>query len=262
MLGAAALAAVAVLGGFVPGLRKPQGPVEVLEPAPLPPPETVETPAPPPPPDPRQLAVDLAKDWKLPGDRTLGRALEELAPPSGNLSPWMAETLAGNRVQVNYFARSSAPGAPTIAYEFEVDLDGKTLVGRNAAAKAVLSGKAATPPAPPKPKPVKVKPKAAPAQKPAEDASLDSLLGEEEAPVKAAPPAVKTLPLPGSAGLDSDFGTTLTDPGDAPPEEEPAPPVVKKPASRPSPAKRAAKAKAPVQETPPDETLLDDLLKE
>jgi hypothetical protein len=73
---------------------------------------------------------------------------------------------------------------------------------------------------------VKVKPKAAPEKKPVEDTTLDSLLGE-----------------------------------DAPPEEEAAPPI-KKPSSRPTAAKRAAKAKAPVSETRADETLLDDLLKE
>ncbi|MCM2304890.1 MAG: hypothetical protein NDJ72_09325, partial [Elusimicrobia bacterium] len=189
-------------------------------------------------------AVEFAKAWALPGNRTLERALEELAPSAGNLSPWMADPLAGSRVQVNYFARSSAPGAPTIAYEFEVDLDGKTLVGRNAAAKSVLTGKAAAPPAPPKPKPVKVKPKPAVKKAPEED-TLDSMLGGDE------PKA----------------GTTLTDAGDAPaadaaleaPAEEAARPA------RANPARRAAKAKggkAPADEAPADESLLDDLLKE
>jgi len=236
VLGIAALGGLAVMGGFVPGLRKPQAPVAVLEPAPLPPPEP--TPLPVTAPDPRELAVEFAKAWQLPGNRTLERALEELSPSTGNLSPWMADPLAGSRVQVNYFARSSAPGAPTIAYEFEVDLDGRTLVGRNAAAKSVLTGKAAAPPAPPKAKPVKVKPK--PAKKAVSEDSLDSLLG--------------------------DAGTTLTDTGDAPPaeaaveapgEEEPRP-------ARANPARRAAKAKAkaPEQEPAADEALLDDLLKE
>ncbi|MBI2387364.1 MAG: hypothetical protein HYV14_15350 [Elusimicrobia bacterium] len=227
VLGAAALGVLAVMGGFVPGLRKPKAPPEVLEPAPLPPPEPA--PAPAAAPDPRELAVAFAKAWPLPGERTLERALEDLAPSAGNLSPWMADPLAGSRVQVNYFARSSAPGAPTIAYEFEVDLDGKTLIGRNAAAKSVLTGKAAAPPAPPKPKPVKVKPKA-PVKAPEED-TLDSMLGD-------APPSEPALEE--SA-------------------EEPAKPA------RPSPAKRAAKArgaKSPADSAPADETLLDDLLKE
>jgi hypothetical protein len=212
----------------------------VLEPAPLPPPE----PAPVAAPDPRELAVSFAKAWTLSGQRTLERALEDLAPSAGNLSPWMADPLAGSRVQVNYFARSSAPGAPTIAYEFEVDLDAKTLIGRNAAAKSVLTGKAAAPPAPPKPKPVKVRPKAPVKKEPVED-SLDSMLGED--PDKG--------------------GTTLTDTGDAPPAE----PSLEEPAeeqpkpARASPAKRAAKAKPgkpAADEAPADETLLDDLLKE
>jgi hypothetical protein len=235
--GLAGLGGLAVMGDFVPGLRKPKAPAAVLEPTPLPPPE----PAPAPAPDPRQLAVDFAKAWPLPGDRTLEHALESLAPSAGNLSPWMADPLAGGRVQVNYFARSSAPGAPTIAYEFEVDLDGKTLVGRNAAAKSILTGKAAAPPAPPKPKPVKVKPKA-PEKKAPEEDTLDSMLGDDSAKAE---------------------GTTLTDTGDAPPDEagdgENPRPV------RANPARRAAKAKggkAPAAGQPADKTLLDDLLKE
>lgn len=240
--GLAALGGLAVMGGYVPGLVKPKAPPEVLEPAPLPPPEPAPVAAAAP--DPRELAVAFAKAWPLPGERTLERALEDLAPSAGNLSPWMADPLAGSRVQVNYFARSSAPGAPTIAYEFEVDLDGKTLIGRNAAAKSVLTGKAAAPPAPPQPKPVKVKPKA-PVKKAPEEDTLDSMLGDE--PPKG--------------------GTTLTDTGDAAPAEpsleEPAEAPAK--AARPSPAKRAAKSKggkAPADAAPADETLLDDLLKE
>ncbi len=183
-LGLAALGGLAVMGGFVPGLRKPKAPVAVLEPEPAPPPE----PTPPPAPDMRQLAVEFAKTWPLPGDRTLERALEDLAPSSGNLSPWMADPLAGSRVQVNYFARSPAPGAPTIAYEFEVDLEGKTLVGRNAAAKSVLTGVISAPPAPPKPKPVKVKAKAAEA-KPRPSRAKAS----RRAPKEKAPAADETL---------------------------------------------------------------------
>jgi hypothetical protein len=233
--GLAALGGLAVMGGFVPGLRKPQAPAAVLDPTPLPPPEPAPLPVAMP--DTRQLAVDFAKAWPLAGGRALERALEDLAPSAGNLSPWMADPLAGSRIQVNYFARSSAPGAPTIAYEFEVDLDGKTLVGRNAAAKSVLTGKAAAPPAPPKPKPVKVKPKAV--MKAPEEDTLDSMLGD--APAKGE-------------------GTTLTDTGDAPEDEPTAEP---RPA-RAKPARRADKANGgKAEKVPPaDESLLDDLLKE
>lgn len=240
VIGFAALGGLAVMGGHVPGLVKPKAPPEVLEPAPLPPPEPA-----PAPPDNRQLAVDFAKSWPLTGGRTLERALEDLAPSAGNLSPWMADPLMGARMQVNYFARSSAPGAPTIAYEFEVDLDEKTLVGRNAAAKSVLTGKAAAPPAPPKAKPVKVKPKPAVKKSPEED-SLDSMLGDGRST------AASDKTAPSAAG-----GTTLTDSGDAPPLDEDAP----KPA-RAKPGRRPAKAKAAKKEEPADEALLDDLLKE
>ncbi|MBI3289608.1 MAG: hypothetical protein HYZ74_08845, partial [Elusimicrobia bacterium] len=225
---------LAVIGGLVPGMRKPKVAAPELEPAPLPPPELAPAPLS----DPRQSAVDLAKDWPLSGGRTLGAALETIAPASGNLSPWMAETLAGGRVQVNYFARSSAPGAPTIAYEFEVDLEVKTLVGRNAAAKSVLTGKAAAPPAPPKAKPVKVKPKVPAAKElDAEESTLDSMLGEPAPEAKPAPaPEVKAASAP---------------------EGKPR---------RPSPARRAAKAAAANPDTAQgkatDESLLDDLLQE
>ncbi len=262
-LGVAALCAVAVMGGFVPGLNRPK-PQPVVDAAPLPPPE----PAPvPPPPDPRESAVEIAKAWTLPDGVTLERALEQLAPSAGNLSPWMAEPLAGSRVQVNYFARGTAAGAPTIAYEFEIDVDARTLVGRNAAAKAILTGKAAAPPAPPKPKPVKVKPKPKPAAspKPAEEETLDSMLGEESpedsAPKPKAAAASSADPM---AGEES--GVTLTDPGDAPPAEDSLePPSEETPRPRSAPAKRAAKAKgakAPAAKKPADEALLDDLLQE
>lgn len=236
VVGLAALGGFAVLSGLVPILRKPKAPAAVLEPAPLPPPEP--TPLPVAAPDTRQLAVEFAKAWPLAGGRTLERALEDLAPSAGNLSPWMADPVAGGRIRVNYYARSTAPGAPTIAYEFEVDLEGKTLVGRNSAAKSVLTGKAAAPPAPPKPKPVRVKPKAPEVKAPPED-SLDSLLGD--APAKGE-------------------GTTLTDTGDAPANEEAAEP---RPA-RAKPARRADKAKGgkAKKATPADEKLLDDLLME
>jgi len=245
--GVAALGGLAVMGGFVPGLQKPKAPAEILEPAPLPAPEPMPVAAP----DSRQLAVDFAKSWPLPGDRTLERALEDLAPSAGNLSPWMADPLAGNRIQVNYFARSSAPGAPTIAYEFEVDLDGRTLIGRNAAAKSVLTGKAAAPPSPPKPKPVKVKAKA-PAPKIVESDTLDSMLGGDE-------PSARKAANPEPFGA----GSTLTDDGDAPQDEAVEPPGEPKP-RRAKTGGRAAKAAGgkPAKTAPADESLLDDLLKE
>ena len=251
----------AVLGGFVPGLKKPQAPAAVLEPAPLPPPEPATPPVAAP--DSRQVAVDIAKEWNLPGGRTLGGALAELAPPSGNLSPWMAETLNGTRVQVNYFARGAAPGSPTIAYEFEVDTDAKSLVGRNAAAKSVLTGKAATPPTPPKAKPVKVKPKKA---APAPEADLDSMLDGATPPeMKAAKAKPKETVKPRAARETGD--ALMTGSGQAPaetiPEPAPADDGAEQP-KRPSAAKRANKAKGGKAsgDKASDAALLDDLLQE
>jgi hypothetical protein len=209
--------------------------------------------------DPRETAIDAAKEWELPDGRMLGQVIETLSPPVGNLSPWMAEPAADNRFAVNYFAEAITPGAPTVAYKFEVNLTEKTVVGRNAAAKAVLTGKAVAPPAPPKPKPVKIKPKSKPKAKPKEAApknseNLDSLLSSpassKDVTAQADPAAPEAAP-------------------EAPPED--APPANEPPAApaNPTTAKRAAKAAktaAPTDQPPAgkaaDESLLDDLLKE
>ncbi len=241
VLGVGALAVLGVLARHFLSSPKPETPVAVLEPAT----EATPEPAPAPALDPRQAAVDFAKEWPLPNGKTLGRALQELAPTIGNLSPWMAETLPGGPVQVNYFARGAAAGAPTIAYEFAVDLEGKTLVGRNAAAKSVLAGKAAAPPAPPKAKTIKVKAKkiAVPAIK---------------AAAKAAPRAASKAASAGA--LDSMLGEPGADEqalDEASPEEKPS---ERKPSSPPASQRGGAKAKS--GKPAADESLLDDLLKE
>jgi hypothetical protein len=241
------------------------------------PPPALPAPAPAPVVDPRETAIDAAKEWELADGRTLGAALETLSPPVGNLSPWMAEPspTAENRVSVNYFAQPSSPGAPTVAYQFEVDLAEKTLVGRNPAAKAVLAGKAVRPPSPPKPKPVKIKPKAKPkAAAPKKEDNLDSLLGNE---TPAAPKAEATLAGPAatpktaaspdaaapSAGAPDELGAA---PGttDASPAADEAPaPVKSTTAKRAAKAsKAAAPAAAPATDKASDESLLDDILKE
>ncbi|MFI5362735.1 MAG: hypothetical protein ACHQ49_12250 [Elusimicrobiota bacterium] len=241
---AVGLLAVAAVGAFVfvsggKGRKKSVSPEAATDAAPLPPPAPVVA-APPPVAavDPREAAIDAAKQWALPDGRRLGFALETLSPPIGNLSPWMAEPLAGDRVSVNYFAHGGASGAPTVAYEFEVDLAAKTVAGRNPAAKAVIAGKAAPPPAPPKAKHVRIKPRAKakiPKAKPAAD-SLDSLLGGDSTPA----PKAEAAPAPAPAAA-------------------PAP-------AKPKTANRAAKAaagSAPADAgKADDEALLDDILKE
>ena len=227
VLGLAVLAAVAFFSERLPGMKNKAIPLADSPPMPPPPPPSAPEPAPAPEPasDPRPSAIDFVKHWELKDGRSISTLLETLAPAGGNLSPWMAEPLSDGRVQVNYFARSAALGAPTVAYEFEADLAAKRVTGRNAAAKAVLAGKAAAPPAPPKPKPVRVKAKTA-APPPTQAESLDSLLGEPSM-------APQGSPADGSA----------------------------KPAN-PSPAKRAAKAGSKSKSKAADEALLDDLLKE
>lgn len=214
----------------------------------------------PPPPDPRETAIQAAKEWPLADGRTLGSALETASPPAGNLSPWMAETLPNNRAMVNYFAHGS-PGTPTVAYEFEVDLANRGVTGRNAAAKAALAGKAVRPPAPPKPKKVVVKVKAKPAPPKAKPRdSLDSILGSGYDEKPASPLAAP------SRKAASDDAPSLD--GDAPSLDDDAPSLSVKPAKAPT-AKRAAKAAAkpqrklsPAEGKAADEALLDDLLKE
>ena len=233
------LCGLLVLGAFIfvsggMGRKKSAEPANMPEAAPLSTP-TPPTPIPPAPPapviDPREAAIEAAKEWELPDGRKLGHVLETLSPPIGNLSPWMAEPLTNDRVSVNYFAHGGGAGAPTVAYEFEVDLGAKAVVGRNPAAKAVIAGKAAAPPSPPKAKRVTLKPKAK---------------------------APKAKPKPKEENLDSLLGT---DSPAASPEEAPAKPA------KPTPAKRAAKASAQsapaaTTEKAADEALLDDILKE
>lgn len=240
ILGLAALAGLAFFSGKVPGMNKRTPAPDLSTPAPMPAP-VEPPPTPEPAPDERQTAIDFAKQWTMKSGGTLGQALETLSPANGNLSPWMAEPLSSGRVQVNYFARGSAPGSPTVAYEFEVDLTAHSVVGRNAAAKSVIAGKAAPPPAPKKPKAVKVKAKpAAPAQ-PMQEESLDSLLG-----------------APGSAPA-----AQPTEPAVKP--EDPEPEAAPKPVKN-THAKRAAKAAPKAAQEgdgkAEDASLLDDLLKE
>lgn len=268
-LGAVAVGAAAYFGGFIPGFG-PEAPAPVAE-APMPAPEPVPPPAPVI--DPRQEAVAFAKGWGLGRGQTLGSKLDAVAPASGSLSPWMAEALPDGRIQVNYFASGAAAGSPTIAYEFVVDLAGKTLSGRNAAAKSILTGKLPIPPKPVAARPVRVKPKAKPAAAPADDESLDSLLGgDDAAPAKPAAkakpaPAAGGLKLPGYDGADASGAEAAAAPAEdsSVPEEAPlqepeaAPAPKPKAKGRPS---RGGKKAAADDGKASDEALLDDLLAE
>lgn len=279
-VGVLALGAAAFLGGFIPGLPAPASepaagaaPAPSLEPASAPP---AEAPAG----DPRQEAVATAKAWPVPGGMSLGEKLDLVAPASGSLSPWMAETLPDGRVQVNYFASGAAAGSPTIAYEFVVDLGRRALSGRNAAAKSILAGRAPAPPKPARARPVRVKPKrAAKAPRPApaapaDDADLDIVLGgAKPAPRTAAipvrGPAPGGVPLPGgmapapakAAGEGEDDVESLLMPGFNEKGSAKAPAPQAKRGARP---RRAAPAPEP--EPAPagaaDEAMLDDLLED
>ncbi len=198
----------------------------------------------------RLAAINTAKEYALPTGKTLGQTLETMAPPSGNLPPWMADLLTNGHYDVNFFARGTA-GTPTVVFEFEVDPSENMVIGRNSAAKAALLGRPIPPP-PAKVKPaVKVKikqhvaPKPVPTPIPEKEESLDTLLGSVGVPTEQVNvDSTKSYPAP----------TNSTHP----------PKSAKK-----SLAKRAAKAaKSPVPTTrapsvkPSDEALLDDLLKE
>jgi hypothetical protein len=177
------------------------GPIENSPAAPAPAPVVV---------DPRQGATDAARSWKLDDGRMLGETLEALSPPSGNLSPWMAEPQPSGVTFVSYFA--PAEGKPTIRYEFEVEADGKTVTARNPAAKSVMTGRPLDPPAPATPpkrnRHVKIKPKAAKPStsaapqprlvKPSEAKSLDNVLAAPGGASGDAAPA-PTVPKPAAA---------------------------------------------------------------
>jgi hypothetical protein len=252
--GLLALAALAVFSGRLTQKK----PVVAVDTAPVSAPAPM--PAAAPEPDPRQVAIDATRDWALPDGRSLGMALETLSPPSGNLSPWMAEPLPNGRALVNYFAHGAA-GAPTLAYEFEVDLAARSVAGRNAAAKAVLTGKAAAPPAPAKAKPVKVKTKAK-KKAAAESKPFVPLPGDDgSAGAVPMPAPVTATPLPGAPAAASPDAPDDTPAGPATaPAAEPAKPAKRTAAKRAAKASAAAKPKA--ADKAADEALLDDVLKE
>ena len=198
-------------------------------------------------PDPRQSAIETTKHWPV-GASSLESVLNRLSPPSGNLSPWMAEPQADGTVLVNYFAHASA-GGPTVAYEFAVDADGKSVSGRNAAAKAVLKGasKALKAAKSAVRHHVKIRPKVVVKAK-----ARRTIAGKSATPARSAP-VVK----PVKATLDDVL---------APPASTNAP-------AQASPKRAPAKASAPAAATPPptsapasssagDKQSLDDLLKD
>ncbi|MEK7390301.1 MAG: GYF domain-containing protein [Elusimicrobiota bacterium] len=246
-----AVALVLMRGGYFP--RAPELPDEAasLTPVPLPPPQA-------PTPDQRQSAVEFAKSWMLEDGKSLAQTLTNLAPAGGNLSPWMAETLTEDRVQVNYFARGSSADSPTIAYEFEVNLADRTLVGRNVAAKVILAGKVAAPPPPPAAKPVKVKPKTIPPPPPQEtnDPLTPDPLPSEESLHSLAPgdddAAAENEPVDNELSSES----SIMPPGGD--EDRPAKLEVRRSPSSASSNKNGAKSATPAA----DESLLDDILKE
>ena len=101
LAGILALAALGIISRR-PVNRKPALPPDLTDNEPLQTPVAASTaapemppvPAPEPPPDPRQTAIAAAKRWSIANGRTLGETLETLSPPSGNLSPWMADLAA------------------------------------------------------------------------------------------------------------------------------------------------------------------------
>jgi hypothetical protein len=205
-LGAAAVigvGAILFLSGRVPPQRKPAVTNDPTDSnnensTPSAPPETPATSMPVT--DPRQVAIELAKDYPLPNGKNLGETLEKISPSKGNLPQWMAEPTSASRAVVNYFAHGTA-GAPTIVYEFEIDSAAKTVSGRNAAAKSILAGRTLEPSAPPKPKVVKVKAKA-PVKAPAPKPSKTSIVKSKPAPPVKSPVKKPVRPNKAEDNLD------------------------------------------------------------
>ena len=143
-LGAGFVAAgvLAFRAGLIPGHRRtPQSPAPAAAPAQMPAPPQLS-------PEAKMeefkgQAVALVRFWPIDGQGdSVGQHLESSYPPNGNLSPWMAEKLGDDSFQVNFYGAKSAAGKP-VAYEFQVNLDAKSVIPINAAAKALVHGSAA-----------------------------------------------------------------------------------------------------------------------
>lgn len=230
---AAGIAAVALLGagGYVyMGKGKPPAPKDPpipMDQAPLPPPATPELPSP------EQLeavakagAIQMLKDWPAGAGGGVGAALEGALPPAGGLSPWMAEKIRDGSYQVNFYPAKTAQNPSPRPLEFEVDLLGKTVKGKNAAAAELLS--------PPKPAPAKKKVAVKPKPVENEGADLFDELGAPDSVPAAEPEAPPAMEA-----------------GDAGPE-----PAAEKPVRKPRRSRAKSKAKA----APEKPLSLDDLL--
>ena len=134
----------------------------------------------------KKQAVSMVQNWTLPGGKTVGAILGNMAPTSGNLNPWMAEKVSDGVYQVNFYG-SQVQNGPIQNYQFEARLDDQQVIGLNKLAQNLLA-----PPAPPvrrhrkakarvrRRKPViRIRP-----MKEAKKVSVKSLPGLEEAPSK------------------------------------------------------------------------------
>ena len=88
-----------------------------------------------PPVDLSQTAVDLVKEYKIPGSELLlGQRLEKAYPQNGGLSPWMVEKLGDEKYQVNFYYGTRP------LYVFLVQPKSQIVQGVNSAAVALLNG--------------------------------------------------------------------------------------------------------------------------
>jgi hypothetical protein len=88
--------------------------------------------------DDRELdAIQLVRGWPAKGlTGSMGRTLDRKMARAGRLAPWTADRLSEDAFRVG-FVLSSRSGKQT-AYEFEADLGRRKIVGRSAAARALL----------------------------------------------------------------------------------------------------------------------------
>ena len=88
--------------------------------------------------DDRELdAIQLVRGWPAKGlTGSVGRTLDRKMARSGRQAPWTADRLSEDAFQVG-FVLSSRSGKQT-AYEFAADLGRRKVVGRSAAARALL----------------------------------------------------------------------------------------------------------------------------
>jgi hypothetical protein len=123
--------------------------------------------------DQRIAAIEFVKDYPLDSERgSISQWLDYAFLTPGHTPEWTAGAVEMNIwiVEFNVF-RGARSRKPRVAYQFEVNMAEKTLIGRNTAAKDLLSGGTSKPAEEPKPRAAEPKPRAISQGRPRKTAS-------------------------------------------------------------------------------------------